>query len=92
VAIFYRIAYSSWELVVLSIIISFTSERNRLAQAAGNDRFVSMFMWLPLVVASFLRAGAVNPVGAVAILAFWVAWELRCWGGADAVASAVRSG
>lgn len=87
VAILYRIAYSSWELVVLSIIIAFTSERHRLAQAAGNDRFASMFMWLPLVVVSFFRAGAVNPVGAVAILAFWVAWELRCWGGADAVAS-----
>jgi hypothetical protein len=86
-AILYRIAYSNWELVVLSIIIAFTSERHRLAQAAGNDRFASLFMWLPLVVVSFLRAGAVYPVGAVAILAFWIAWELRCWGGADAVAS-----
>lgn len=87
VAILYRIAYSNWELVVLSIIIAFVSERRRLAQAAGNDRFASMFMWLPLVVVSFLRSGAVNPVGAVAILAFWIAWELHCWGGADAVAS-----
>lgn len=87
VAIFYRIAYSSWELVVLSIIIAFASERHRLAQAAGNDRFALLFMWLPLVVFSFLRAGTVYPVGAVAILSFWVAWELRCWGGADAVAS-----
>jgi hypothetical protein len=86
VAILYRIAYSSWELV-LSIIIAFSSERHRLAQAAGNDRFASLFMWLPLVVVTFLRAGSVNPVGAVAILAFWIAWELRCWGGADAVAS-----
>jgi len=86
-AILYRIAYSSWELVVLSIIIAFASERKRLAQAAANDRFASLFLWLPLVVVSFLRAGAVHPVGAVAILAFWIAWELRCWGGADAVAS-----
>jgi len=44
-------------------------------------------MWLPLVVISFFRAGAVSPLGAVAILAFWIAWELHCWGGADAVAS-----
>lgn len=86
-AILYRIAYSSWDLVVLSIIIAFASERNSLAKAAGNDRFASLFMWLPLVVVTFLRAGAINPVGAVAILAFWIAWELRCWGGADAVAS-----
>jgi Flp pilus assembly protein protease CpaA len=86
-AILYRIAYSSWELVVLSIIIAFASERNSMAKAAGNDRFASLFMWLPLVVVTFLRASVVNPVGAVAILVFWIAWELRCWGGADAVAS-----
>lgn len=87
VAIFYRIAYSGWELVVLTILVAFASERKRLAQASGIELFSSLFMWLPLVGVPFLRAGAVNPLAAVAILSFWIAWELRIWGGADAVAS-----
>ena len=87
VAILYRIAYSSWELVVLTILVAFASERKRLAQASESAVFSSFYMWLPLVGVSFLRAGAVNPLAAVAILSFWVAWELQIWGGADAVAA-----
>jgi hypothetical protein len=87
VAIFYRIAYSNWELAVLTILVAFASERKRLAQASEIGLFASLFMWLPLVGVPFLRAGAVNPLGAVAILSFWIAWELQIWGGADAVAS-----
>ncbi len=87
VAILYRIAYSSWELIVLTILVAFASERKRLAQASGIALFSSVYMWLPLVCVSFLRAGAVNPLAAVAILSFWIAWELHIWGGADAVAA-----
>jgi hypothetical protein len=87
VAIFYRIAYSNWELAVLTILVAFASERKRLAQVSGIELFSSFYMWLPLLGVSFLRAGAVNPLAAVAILSFWVAWELHIWGGADAVAS-----
>ena len=87
VAILYRIAYSGWELVVLTSLVAFASERKRLAQASSIELFSSLFMWLPLVGVSFLRAGAVNPLASVAILFFWIAWELRVWGGADAVAS-----
>ena len=42
---------------------------------------------MPLLFAGLYVAGSHNLIGAIAILAFWVAWELRCWGGADAVTS-----
>jgi hypothetical protein len=87
VAVIYRIAYSGWELVVLTLMICVISERKRLGQLSGNNTLASVFVWLPLVVVSFFRAASVNSLGAVAILAFWLAWELHCWGGADAVAS-----
>lgn len=86
-AVLYRIAYSGWELAVLTIMVCFISERKRLGQISGNSVMASVYIWLPLVVVSFFRAASVHPVGAVAILAFWLAWELHCWGGADAVAS-----
>ncbi len=86
-AILYRIAYSGWEMVVLTILVAFASERKRLAQASAIELFSSLFLWLPLVGVSFLRAGVANPLAAVAILSFWIAWELGIWGGADAVAS-----
>lgn len=87
VAVLYRIAYSGWELAVLTIMICVISERKRLGQVSGNSVLASLYVWLPLVVVSFFRAASVNPLGAVAILAFWLAWEFHCWGGADAVAS-----
>ena len=83
-AVVYQAAAGDWRLSFLTIIVALASERQRLAKLS-ELRVDTIFFWIPWLLATLYVAASHNPVGAIAILAFWVAWELRCWGGADAV-------
>jgi hypothetical protein len=83
-ALIYRTILGGWQLVVLAILVALVSERVRLAKLT-ELHLDQMAFWLPpLGVISFISI-SINPVGSLAILGFWIAWELHCWGGADAV-------
>ena len=85
-ALIYRIILGGWQLVALSILVALVSERARLTKLTklNLDRLV---FWLPpLAVVGYFTL-SINPIGSLAILGFWIAWELHCWGGADAVSS-----
>lgn len=85
-AMVYQAVVGGWPLTFLSVIVALTSERERLAKLT-ELRLDTIFFWVPFLFAGVYVAGSHNPIGAIAIVSFWVAWELRCWGGADAVTS-----
>lgn len=80
----YRAVAGDWRLSFLTVIVALASERQRLAKLT-DLRVDTIFFWIPWLLAGLYVAASHNPVGAIAIVAFWAAWELRCWGGADAV-------
>ena len=80
----YQAVAGDWRLSFLTIIVVMASERQRLAKLS-KLRVDTIFFWIPWLLSSLYVAASHNPVGAIAIVAFWAAWELRCWGGADAV-------
>jgi len=87
-AMVYQTALGGWRLVFLTLIVALVSERQRLAKLTelAIDRLP---FWFPFLFAGLYLAGSHNPIGAIAVVGFWIAWELRCWGGADAVTSLV---
>lgn len=85
-AVVYQAIAGDWRLSFLTVIVALASERQRLAKLS-ELRVETIFFWIPWLLASLYAAASHHPVGAVAIVAFWVAWELRCWGGADAVSA-----
>jgi Flp pilus assembly protein protease CpaA len=85
-AAIYQAMIGDWRLSFLTVVVALTSERQRLANLTELE-LESIFFWVPFLFAGCYLAGSHNPIGAIAIVSFWVAWELRCWGGADAVAS-----
>lgn len=80
----YQAVVGDWRLSFLTGIVALASERQRLAKLS-ELRVDTIFFWIPWLLGSLYAAASHNPVGAIAIVAFWAAWELRCWGGADAV-------
>lgn len=74
-----------WPLVFLAVWIALTSERERISGIIRLPEFKQLPPWMPLFVPALYWALQVSPVSALALLGFWTAWELRCWGGADAV-------
>ena len=46
-----------------------------------------MITWFPLLFLGVFLSIQTSPVPTLAIIGFWAAWELKCWGGADAVAA-----
>ena len=85
-AMVYRLALGGWQLVVLAGMVSIVSERKRLAELTRLP-FDRWSLWIPPLFLFTYWGLLANPVGALAILSFWFAWELHCWGGADAVAT-----
>ena len=85
-AMIYQIALGGWRLAFLAVVVALVSERQRLAKLTELN-IDTIFFWVPFLFAGLYLAGSFNPVGAISIVGFWIAWELRCWGGADAVAS-----
>lgn len=85
-AMVYRLAAGGWQLVALAAMVSIASERKRLADVTRLP-FDLWSLWIPPLFLLTYWGLLANPVGALAILGFWLAWELHCWGGADAVAT-----
>jgi hypothetical protein len=86
-ACFYRTWQGNWALVLLTILVAAVSERERISQLFGWEEIGKMITWFPLLFLGVYLSIQTSPFAALAIIGFWVAWELKCWGGADAVAA-----
>jgi hypothetical protein len=83
----YRLVLGNWQLVLLAVVVILASERARIAQWSQIESTAGVFFWIPAIGFLIYLAALQNPLGAIAVVAFWAAWELHAWGGADAVAS-----
>ena len=83
----YRIWQGDWALVLLVVLVAAVSERYRLSQAFGWEELSRIITWLPLLFLGAFLSIQSSPLSALAIIGFWAAWELKWWGGADAVAA-----
>ena len=83
----YRIWQGDWTLVLLAAVVAAVSERYRISQAFGWEEFSRIITWLPLLFLGVILSIQSSPLSALAIIGFWVAWELKWWGGADAVSA-----
>jgi hypothetical protein len=86
-ACFYRTWQGNWALVLLTILVAAVSERERISQLFGWEEIRKMITWFPLLILGVYLSIQTSPFAALAIIGFWVAWELKWWGGADAVAT-----
>jgi len=83
----YQAWLGDWRLVLFAVLVAAISERERLSQLLHRGEIGKLFTWLPLLLLGLIFAVQSSPIAAFAILGFWVAWELKWWGGADAVAA-----
>ena len=81
----YRIWQGDWTLVLLAAVVAAVSERYRISQAFGWEELSRIITWLPLLFLGAFLSIQSSPLSALAIIGFWAAWELKWWGGADAV-------
>ncbi|MBI9049989.1 MAG: hypothetical protein JEZ00_11250 [Anaerolineaceae bacterium] len=87
IACVYRTWQGGWALVLLAVVVSIISEREHLAQLLKMEGIGFVLTWTPLLFLGLFFAVQSSPIAALAILGFWLAWELKCWGGADAIAA-----
>ena len=83
----YRILQGDWTLVLLAVLVAAVSERYRISTVFGWEELSRIITWLPLLFLGAFLSIQTSPLSALAIMGFWVAWELKWWGGADAVAA-----
>ena len=83
----YRIWQGDWALVLLAVLVAAVSERDRISQAFGWEELSRIITWLPLLFLGAFLSIQSSPLSALAIIGFWAAWELKWWGGADAVSA-----
>ena len=83
----YRIWQGDWTLVLLAAVVATVSERYRISQAFGWEELSRIITWLPLLFLGAFLSIQSSPLSALAIIGFWAAWELKWWGGADAVSA-----
>ncbi len=81
----YRVVNGGWELSLLTIIVVAASERHDLGRFKFTKNLGSIQSWIPMVVILGYLAGTTNLPATLAIFSFWISWELRFWGGADAL-------
>jgi hypothetical protein len=81
----YRIVNGGWELSLLSFVVVLASERRMLAGVRHLKNLRAFYLWIPAMGVAVYLAGSTNPISAMAVLGFWIAWELHGWGGADAM-------
>ena len=86
-ACFYRIWQGNWSLVLLTILVAAVSERERISHLFGWEEIGKMITWFPLLFLGVYLSVQTSPFAALAIIGFWAAWELKWWGGADAVSA-----
>jgi hypothetical protein len=83
----YRILQGDWTLALLAAVVAAVSERYRISTVFGWEELNRIITWLPLLLLGAFLSIQSSPLSALAIIGFWVAWELKWWGGADAVAA-----
>jgi hypothetical protein len=83
----YRVWQGDWSLVLLATLVAAVSERERLSHVVKFKESKRIITWFPLLFLSAYLAIPSFPIAGLAIVGFWVAWELKWWGGADAVAA-----
>jgi hypothetical protein len=83
----YRVWQGGWSLVLLTVFVVVVSERGRISNLFQMDELGRIITWLPLLFLGAFFAVQISPIAALAIIGFWVAWELKWWGGADATAA-----
>jgi len=83
----YRIWQGDWTLVLLAVVVAAVSERDRISQAFGWEELSRIITWLPLLFLGAFLSIQSSSLSALAIMGFWVAWEMKWWGGADAVSA-----
>jgi hypothetical protein len=83
----YRIWQGDWTLVLLAALVAAVSERDRISPAFGWEELSRIITWLPLLFLGAFLSIQSSSLSALAIIGFWAAWELKWWGGADAVAA-----
>ena len=86
-ACFYRTWQGNWALVLLTILVASVSERERISHLFGWGEIGKMITWFPLLFLGAYLSILTSPFAALAIIGFWAAWELKWWGGADAVSA-----
>jgi hypothetical protein len=86
-ACFYRTWKGDWALVLLTLLVASVSERERISRLLGWEEIGQMITWFPLLFLGVYLSIQTSPIAALAIIGFWAAWELKWWGGADAVAA-----
>jgi len=86
-ACFYRTWQGNWALVLLTILVAAVSERERISHLFGWEEIGKMITWFPLLFLGVYLSVQTSPFAALAITGFWAAWELKWWGGADAVSA-----
>ncbi|OJX40340.1 MAG: hypothetical protein BGO78_15375 [Chloroflexi bacterium 44-23] len=86
-ACFYRAWQANWALVLLTILVAAVSERERISQLFGWEEIGKIITWFPLLFLGVYLSVQTSPFAALSIIGFWAAWELKWWGGADAVAT-----
>ena len=86
-ACFYQAWQANWALILLTFLVAAVSERERISQLFRREEIGKMITWFPLLFLGVYLSVQTSPVAALAIIGFWAAWELKFWGGADAVAA-----
>jgi len=81
----FRVWQGGWPLVLLTALVVVVSERERISNLFQMDEIGRIITWLPLLFFGVYLSVQTSPFAALAIIGFWAAWELKCWGGADAV-------
>jgi hypothetical protein len=85
----YRVWIGDGWLVLFIGIILAVSERERISSILKIKAVSSLASWFPWLLIGMFFSVQSQPVITVAILGFWVAWELRIWGGADTLIAMV---
>lgn len=83
----YRLWQGDWQLVVLTGLVALISERERISKLLRFEEIGRVLTWLPFLLLTLFWGVQNNPITALSIVGFWIAWELGWWGGADAVSA-----
>ena len=83
----YRVWRGEWQFVLIAILVATVSERERISQLFGWQELGRILTWIPLLFLGTFFSIQTSPLATISIVGFWVAWELKWWGGADATAA-----
>jgi hypothetical protein len=83
----YRYCNGGGALVALTLMVAMISERDRLSRLFHFEAVGFLCACLPILFLCAYVNIQNTPLPTFAILAFWLAWEFKWWGGADASAS-----